>query len=85
MKIRSEYKVSLEYMPPKLYGDKWCRSYIGNKIIDKMLEEGLIKFSEFMENGRYVLAGEVLCENPARAKEIGEWLVRSSIDNQNKI
>ena len=76
MKIRAEYKVSIEYMPPKAYDDKWCRGYIANKIIDKMLEEGLIEFSEFMENGRYVLAGEVLCENPERAGEIGELMLR---------
>ena len=81
MKIRGEYKVPIEYMPPKAYDDKWCKGYIANKIIDKMLEEGLIEFSEFIENGRYVLSGEVLCENPERAKEFGEQLVRLSIDN----
>lgn len=76
MKIRGEYNVPIEYMPPKACDDKWYRRHIADEIIDKMLEEGLIEFSEFMENGRYVWVGEVLCENPERAKEIGEWLVR---------
>lgn len=85
MKIRGEYKVPIEYMPPKACCDDWCKKYVADAIRDHMIEQGLIEFTEEWRNGYYIFSGEVLCENPIRARELGEQLLRLSIDNQNKI
>ena len=79
MKIRGEYKVPIEYMPPKACCDDWCKEHIADIIRNQIVEQGLINYTAEWKDGYYVFAGEILCENPERAREFGEQLLRLEV------